>query len=98
MASAPHFTCAQPERRGTVAQQVDFKVARDRLSEVEHFDLSWTQISVRPGSGGGRGVFEQQNIATSVTPDSDYGAPSNAHALRVDHGGAQKSCNGAICR
>lgn len=36
--------------------------------------------------------------STSFIPDSDYGAPSNPHALRIDHGGAQKSCNGAIYR
>lgn len=43
-------------------------------------------------------VFEKEKNATSFIPDSDYGASSNPHALRIDHGGAQKSCNGAIYR
>lgn len=46
MVSGPHFTCAQAECGGTVAQQPDFKLLRDRLSEVVHFDVSWEQIRV----------------------------------------------------
>lgn len=47
MASEPHVTWAHSERGRTVAQQVHFKSLWDRLSEVEHFDVSWKQISVR---------------------------------------------------
>lgn len=42
-------------------------------------------------------VFGKEE-STSFIPDSDYGASSNPHALRIDHGRAQKSCNGAIYR
>lgn len=44
---------------------------------------------------------KKKNIwkATWFIPYGEYGPPSDAHALRVDHGRAQKSCNGAIyCR
>lgn len=43
-------------------------------------------------------AFEKEKNATSFIPESDDGASSNPHALRIDHGGAQKSCNGAIYR
>lgn len=98
MVSEPHFTCAHPECRGTVAQQVHLKLLRDRLSEVVDFDVSWKQISVRGLAQVGKRCFEKAKNATSFIPDSDYGASSNAHALRIDHRGAQKSCNGAIYR
>lgn len=35
---------------------------------------------------------------TCFVPDGDDGAPPDAHALGVDHRGAQESCNGAIYR
>lgn len=54
--SEKHITCAQCECRGTVAQQVDFKSPRDRLSEVVHFDVTWKQISVTGGREGGGGI------------------------------------------
>lgn len=60
MVSVPHFTCAQSECRGTVAQQVSLKFLRHRLSAVVHFDVSWKQISVRAlaqvGKNGRKGV------------------------------------------
>lgn len=46
LGSGKRITCGQSECGGTVAQQIGFKSPRDRLSEIEHFDVSWKQISI----------------------------------------------------
>lgn len=46
-----------------------------------------------------RNTTSPKHTPTCFTSDSDYRPSSDPHALRVDHRGAEKSCNGAIyCR